>query len=67
MSPVGGVGINYAVQDAVEAANLLAAPLAKPDLPNLPLPLRILPKIPFLRSLPPRILAFGIRRVRIRD
>ena len=28
MSPVGGVGINYAVQDAVEAANLLAAPLA---------------------------------------
>ena len=108
MSPVGGVGINYAVQDAVEAANLLAAPLSggnvelqhlaavqsarefpvkviqfvqkmiqnriltgvltsKQDLPNLPLPLRILPKIPFLRSLPPRILAFGIRRVRIRD
>src|SRR5262249_28818209 len=27
MSPVGGVGINYAVQDAVEAANLLAGPL----------------------------------------
>jgi 2-polyprenyl-6-methoxyphenol hydroxylase-like FAD-dependent oxidoreductase len=27
MSPVGGVGINYAIQDAVEAANLLAAPL----------------------------------------
>src|SRR5215468_9719049 len=27
MSPVGGVGINYAVQDAVVAANLLAAPL----------------------------------------
>ncbi|WP_431095634.1 FAD-dependent oxidoreductase [Polaromonas aquatica] len=28
MSPVGGVGINLAVQDAVAAANTLAAPLA---------------------------------------
>jgi 2-polyprenyl-6-methoxyphenol hydroxylase-like FAD-dependent oxidoreductase len=28
MSPVGGVGINLAVQDAVAAANILAAPLA---------------------------------------
>ena len=27
MSPVGGVGINLALQDAVAAANLLAAPL----------------------------------------
>jgi len=27
MSPVGGVGINLAIQDAVAAANLLAAPL----------------------------------------
>lgn len=27
MSPVGGVGINYAVQDAVVAANILAGPL----------------------------------------
>ncbi|MCU1274711.1 MAG: monooxygenase FAD-binding protein [Bryobacterales bacterium] len=27
MSPVGGVGINYAIQDAVVAANLLAEPL----------------------------------------
>jgi len=27
MSPVGGVGINLAVQDAVAAANLLEAPL----------------------------------------
>jgi len=29
MSPVGGVGINYAVQDAVEAANLLAERLRR--------------------------------------
>jgi 2-polyprenyl-6-methoxyphenol hydroxylase-like FAD-dependent oxidoreductase len=27
MSPVGGVGINMAIQDAVAAANLLAVPL----------------------------------------
>jgi 2-polyprenyl-6-methoxyphenol hydroxylase-like FAD-dependent oxidoreductase len=27
MSPVGGVGINYAIQDAVVAANVLSAPL----------------------------------------
>ncbi|HLL70998.1 MAG TPA: FAD-dependent oxidoreductase [Pyrinomonadaceae bacterium] len=27
MSPVGGVGINYAIQDAVVAANILAEPL----------------------------------------
>ena len=27
MSPVGGVGINYAVQDAVVAANILTRPL----------------------------------------
>jgi 2-polyprenyl-6-methoxyphenol hydroxylase-like FAD-dependent oxidoreductase len=32
MSPVGGVGINYAVQDAVEAANLLAEPLKRGEL-----------------------------------
>ena len=29
MSPIGGVGINIAVQDAVAAANMLAAPLAR--------------------------------------
>jgi 2-polyprenyl-6-methoxyphenol hydroxylase-like FAD-dependent oxidoreductase len=29
MSPIGGVGINLAVQDAVAAANLLAQPLAR--------------------------------------
>jgi 2-polyprenyl-6-methoxyphenol hydroxylase-like FAD-dependent oxidoreductase len=29
MSPVGGVGINLAIQDAVAAANLLAGPLSR--------------------------------------
>jgi 2-polyprenyl-6-methoxyphenol hydroxylase-like FAD-dependent oxidoreductase len=31
MSPIGGIGINLAIQDAVAAANILAAPLAKGD------------------------------------
>jgi 2-polyprenyl-6-methoxyphenol hydroxylase-like FAD-dependent oxidoreductase len=31
MSPIGGVGINLAIQDAVAAANLLAAPLRRGD------------------------------------
>lgn len=39
MSPVGGVGINLAVQDAVAAANLLAAPLARGGDPDPLLPL----------------------------
>ena len=29
MSPIGGVGINLAIQDAVATANLLAAPLSQ--------------------------------------
>ena len=31
MSPIGGIGINLAIQDAVAAANALAGPLAKGD------------------------------------
>jgi 2-polyprenyl-6-methoxyphenol hydroxylase-like FAD-dependent oxidoreductase len=31
MSPIGGIGINLAIQDAVAAANALAAPLARGD------------------------------------
>jgi 2-polyprenyl-6-methoxyphenol hydroxylase-like FAD-dependent oxidoreductase len=31
MSPVGGVGINLAIQDAVAAANILAGPLAREE------------------------------------
>ena len=31
MSPIGGIGINLAVQDAVAAANILAGPLAAGD------------------------------------
>ena len=107
MSPVGGVGINYAIQDAVEAANLLADPLmARPGYKrtiwrraapprvadarhsmaaktgsssasspaalrsnaplNLPLAIRLLLRLPLLRNLPARMIAFGVRRVHVK-
>ncbi len=34
MSPVGGVGINVAIQDAVAAANILAGPMARGEDPD---------------------------------
>jgi 2-polyprenyl-6-methoxyphenol hydroxylase-like FAD-dependent oxidoreductase len=34
MSPIGGVGVNVAVQDAIAAANILAAPLRDGQLSN---------------------------------
>ncbi|MFD6159277.1 FAD-dependent oxidoreductase [Nocardia sp. NPDC060256] len=105
MSPVGGVGINLAVQDAVAAARILAAPLLsktvgtrdlakvqrrrtlptvvtqgmqrflharviRPALegginiagsPQLPLSVRVLREIPIIRSIPPFLVARGIR------
>jgi 2-polyprenyl-6-methoxyphenol hydroxylase-like FAD-dependent oxidoreductase len=105
MSPVGGVGINYAVQDAVVAANILAAPLrdgrvqprhlakvqqerewptkliqaaqsavqsriltsvlSSQTAPRIPWFVRAFFATPFLRDIPARILAFGVRRVRV--
>ncbi len=105
MSPVGGVGINYAIQDAVVTANLLARPLASGRLSlrdlhrvqcrrvwptvviqtvqrivqrqilaealdttqpfRLPLPLRLLPRVPFLRTLPARIVGLGFWPVHV--
>jgi 2-polyprenyl-6-methoxyphenol hydroxylase-like FAD-dependent oxidoreductase len=50
MSPVGGVGINLALQDAVAAANLLAAPLAEGRLT-----VEHLAKVQRRRELPTRI------------
>jgi 2-polyprenyl-6-methoxyphenol hydroxylase-like FAD-dependent oxidoreductase len=107
MSPVGGVGINYAIQDAVAAANVITEPLLAGTLKTsdleevqrqrewptkviqrvqtlvqkrviagalqanqtfrLPLALRILIKIPFLRDLPAKVLAFGVRQVHVKD
>jgi 2-polyprenyl-6-methoxyphenol hydroxylase-like FAD-dependent oxidoreductase len=107
MSPVGGVGINYAIQDGVVAANVLSAGLksgrvsdadlaevqrqrewptrviqtaqsflqrriiagalntAQPG--NVPWQLRLFAKIPVLRDVPPRLIAFGPRRVRLKE
>ncbi|MDX6614708.1 MAG: hypothetical protein QOD75_3894 [Blastocatellia bacterium] len=105
MSPVGGVGINYAVQDAVVAANvlsgslkekrvtiaelvevqrrrewptkviqgiqsliqrrLIAAALHSSSALRVPWFVRLMLRIPMLRDLPARILAFGVRRVRL--
>ena len=50
MSPIGGVGINLAVQDAVAAANILAAPLAAG-----PAALHTLRKVQDRREFPTRV------------
>jgi 2-polyprenyl-6-methoxyphenol hydroxylase-like FAD-dependent oxidoreductase len=107
MSPVGGVGINYAIQDAVVATNVLTKPLlagrvTEADLAevqrqrewptraiqvmqsfmqkrlvanallaqqavNVPWQLRLFSRIPILRDLPARMIAFGARRVRLTE
>jgi 2-polyprenyl-6-methoxyphenol hydroxylase-like FAD-dependent oxidoreductase len=106
MTPVGGVGINYAVQDAVVAANLLTKPLLEGQLQDqhlaevqrqrefptrfiqrfqavmqgrvlapalasthttiqVPALARFLLRMPILRDLPPRLIGFGVKRVRV--
>jgi 2-polyprenyl-6-methoxyphenol hydroxylase-like FAD-dependent oxidoreductase len=50
MSPVAGVGINLAIQDAVEAANLLWRPLRAGNVSP-----RVLARIQFRRELPVRV------------
>lgn len=107
MSPVGGVGINYAIQDAVVAANVLSGPLKadkvsdedlaevqrqrewptrtiqafqsflqqrliagvlqSQQVSNVPWQLRLLTRVPIVRDLPPRMIAFGPRRVRLNE
>ncbi len=106
MSPVGGVGINYAIQDAVVAANVLTGPLKagrvrdrdlaevqrqrewptriiqaiqslfqkqvvtralrSPEVLRVPRVVRLLLRIPVLRDLPARIIAFAPKRVHVR-
>ncbi len=100
MSPVGGVGINYAIQDAVVAANILTQPLKAGNVQlrhlrsvqrrrewpvrivqalqslgqrrivanalnpgktfRVPELLQILSRVPVLRDLPGRFLAYGV-------
>jgi 2-polyprenyl-6-methoxyphenol hydroxylase-like FAD-dependent oxidoreductase len=106
MSPVGGVGINYAIQDAVVAANTLVEPLRagriemrhlrevqrqrewptrfiqriqafvqrvlitnilRANQPiQIPLVARLLLRTPFIRDIPARIIAFGLKRVHVK-
>jgi len=107
MSPVGGVGINLAIQDAVAASNLLAEPLrtgcltpddlqavqrrrqwparvtqlaqmavqnevlspalARTGAPeSVPLPVKLLQRLPLLRRIPARLVGIGVRPERVR-
>ena len=54
MSPIGGIGINLAIQDAVAAANVLAGPLAGGENVN-----PLLDKVQARRLLPTRIIQEG--------
>ncbi|MDX5627480.1 MULTISPECIES: FAD-dependent oxidoreductase [unclassified Brenneria] len=51
MSPIGGVGVNLAIQDAVAAANILAEPLARG-----PVGLHILNRVQRRREFPTRVI-----------
>jgi 2-polyprenyl-6-methoxyphenol hydroxylase-like FAD-dependent oxidoreductase len=106
MSPVGGVGINIAIQDAVAAANILAVPLREgrasdadlaavqkrrlfparatqaaqvfvqdriiaPTLSSggtlkVPFVVRLMQWLPFLRRVPARVIAMGVRPEHVR-
>jgi 2-polyprenyl-6-methoxyphenol hydroxylase-like FAD-dependent oxidoreductase len=105
MLPVAGVGINCAIADAAETANVLAEPLrcrpiveadlaevqrrrerptriiqafqrriqqrligqalASAESFTIPLPLRLLRRLPLLRDLPGRVVGLGVPRVRL--
>ena len=54
MSPIGGIGINLAVQDAVAAANILAAPLMRGEGVD-----RLLVEVQRRRLLPTRMIQAG--------
>ncbi len=56
MSPVGGVGINYAIQDAVVAANVLAGPLKESQERLKDLDTRYLAAVQRRRELPTRFI-----------
>jgi 2-polyprenyl-6-methoxyphenol hydroxylase-like FAD-dependent oxidoreductase len=56
MSPVGGVGINYAIQDAVVAANVLSGPLKESQARLVELDTRYLAAVQRRRELPTRLI-----------
>ncbi len=54
MSPIGGIGINLAIQDAVAAANVLAGPLAGGERAD-----PLLPEVQKRREFPTRVIQAG--------
>ena len=56
MSPVAGVGINYAIQDAVSAANILAGPLRESQTRLVAVAERHLAAVQRRRELPTRVI-----------
>lgn len=54
MSPIGGIGINLAIQDAVATANILAGPLARGDEVD-----GLLAKVQARRTFPTRVIQAG--------
>jgi 2-polyprenyl-6-methoxyphenol hydroxylase-like FAD-dependent oxidoreductase len=52
MSPIGGVGINLAIQDAIAAANILAEPLARDG----PIPNELLAQVQKRREWPTKVI-----------
>lgn len=56
MSPVGGVGINFAIQDAVEAANILTGPLMQSQSRLIDVDERHLAAVQRRRELPTRVI-----------
>jgi 2-polyprenyl-6-methoxyphenol hydroxylase-like FAD-dependent oxidoreductase len=56
MSPVGGVGINYAIQDSVVAANVLAGPLKESQARLKDLDAKYLAAVQRRRELPTRFI-----------
>jgi 2-polyprenyl-6-methoxyphenol hydroxylase-like FAD-dependent oxidoreductase len=59
MSPVGGVGINYAIQDAVVAANVLSGPLEESQSRLVDLGVRHLAAVQRRRELPTRLIQWA--------
>ena len=54
MSPIGGIGINLAIQDAVATANILAGPLASGEAVD-----RLLARVQAHRSFPTKVIQWG--------
>jgi 2-polyprenyl-6-methoxyphenol hydroxylase-like FAD-dependent oxidoreductase len=62
MSPMGGVGVNYAIQDAVAAANILSPALVRSQQDGTRIPESLLHAVQRRRALPTAVIQ-GLQRV----